>query len=573
MENNDLDHIHQSGQEGEKTTSPVDDTVKKSSDHSASIQEEQTPGNTPVSKYVAPKKLFVEVFSEEEIEEKKKEGYLTYFLGNNRQVVENALEVINKWVDFSASEQALKEGELTRTEYEAIQSDWREFSKLHFPDWEENKIMNHCRALFTFHNEIIDKVKVRSKVMKEEQITNQFDRGSNKLTGEVFPKVPKSSSASSLSERLRRQALGANNEPYMFDILLRNSFIRITIRRPNHIILGSLIQEVHRTVKGFVRSTNNPSTNLSYMAAMRAFWDYLSDLIVDCSVKNIPDFKMLADHIVISDVEALVTGFAKSFLTKGFNLQLYCSQENCNWSEFGLVDVSHILQVRHNLVTDEDAAVYGNIMNARRKYTVEEIREFVKQSSFFEDNRVLSSSGTFYLEIEPPMLSTGFEALDYVASEINPTIQSIRAMSTSEEMFEAEVEKALMVLSPSEYIHWVARTGSIDSESLEEDVINRHDVSQSEFNKGIFDILQDNPELGRDLINKVRLRSPFMSRTFTGVAYFECPHCGKNTQTTDKIGLGYTPINALMNFFTLTQLSLIQRAVDMSNHQEEVLSQ
>lgn len=536
----------------------------------ATFRETHTPENTTFADPTVPTPFITKTFSKEEEKKAKDEGFITYFLGNTRKVVEDASEVISRWVEYSQAMLDYQDGEIKDSALNAVKDKWTEYIAKKFPNQTEEEILDYCRQLYSFHTELLDGIKVRSKVIREAGITNTSDRGGIE-TGDVVGKRLRNSNADDIVERMRRQSIGSKDEEYNFDILLRNSFVFFTIRRPSRLRLGELIQEVHRTVKGYVRTTNNPTVNLSYLAAVRALWNYILSLIVTCSVKGISDFKQLEDLITINDIEALAVGLSKASMNKGHNVQLHCLEADCGWVGMGLADPAKLLQKRDHLITPEEAAVYANLMNGRLKLTPDEIRKLQRNSAYLENNRVYNEPQTYYLEIEPPTLRVGFEALDQVSDSINPRIQKLRA-ECNEEEFQLRLENLLIDVSPMEYIHWVARTCAPGETLEDDDIIERRGSNQSKFNQGIMTVLEDDPTLANRLAHKVRTQSPFMSRTYCGVGYFECPDCRKSSKESDSVGLGYTPINPVMNFFTLTQLGMIMNMRKLvEEEQEEVL--
>lgn len=559
--------MNENEQPMETVTHPVEmDTSVKVEPIKASYQEEHTRENTTFADATEPQPFITRMYSEEEAKKITEEGYLTYFLGNTKAVVQEANEIISNWVEYSSAELDYQDGEIEASGFNAIKDKWEEYSAKKFPGMNQSEILDYCRKLYSFNNDMLDTIKVRSKVVREKGVTNVSDRGGI-TTGDVVGKKPRRNNAPDLVERMRIQSIGAREEEYQFDVLLRNSFVFFTIRRPSRLKLGELIQEVHRTVKGYVRSTNNPTINLSYLAAVRAVWNYITSLIVTCSVKDITDFKQLEDLILINDVDALAVGLSKASMNRGHNVQLHCLEQGCGWVGVGLGDPAKLLQKRDNLITKEEAAVYANIMNGRVKLSTQQVRELQRNSKYITDNRVYNESRSYYLEIEPPTLRVGFDALDQVADSINPRIQRLRAESTQKE-FESNLEELLINVTPMEYIHWVARTATPGETAEDDDIIERYGNDQDAFNQGLMSVLEDDSYLANKLANKVRLQSPFMSRTYCAVGYFECPDCKKNSKEHDEIGLGYTPINPLMNFFTLTQLKLINEMQTLTKSDE-----
>lgn len=537
----------------------------------AGSDENHTAKNTSMKKAVPMSNLFIRQLTEEE----KDKGYLTIFLGNSRDVIEAKNELLQKWLVLKASEGMLKEGEIQETEMQSAQMNWLDYLKQNHPGVEPEEMEQYCSELYSFMDTIQDGIRVRSRVMNEPGISNVSDRG-GRISTDIFAKQPKAKSKKhSLAEQMRRASINANQDVYEFDVLLRNSFVRLTIRRPNLLSLGSLMQAITNQVKGYVRQLHNPSVTLAYIAGIRVLWDYVSKLIVDCTVKDTRDFRDLADSILLTDAEELCIAILNAIYTKGVNLELRCMNPQCNWHDHGLADPSKLIDIRKSIETPEESAIYANLFNGRIKLSREEMEKLQKGNTYgLEDNRIYGDNPTHYFRIAPPTLTQAFETLDMFTETINPRIQELRANTLDPKEFENALSALLTSVSSSEYLHWISEYVALPEAGSDEqpDVYKRPTHDTREFNLGLQNILEDDPSLGNALVRFVYNKSPFLSRTFIGVDHHECPKCKQNSRDHDGRKLGFTPINAFMSFFTLTQLKLVMTAVEADNTRQRALS-
>ncbi|EBV8434228.1 hypothetical protein AVA65_08260 [Salmonella enterica subsp. enterica serovar Minnesota] len=555
-----------------ETVQPVPQPVAEQNVPEARIDQDHTAQNTPFKNFVPMSSLFIKKLTEKE----KEDGYLTIFLGNHRDVIEAKNELIKNWMVFRASIGMLEAGEITEQEMESAKANWEEYLAANHPGEDQEEMEKYCMELYQFIDTLQDGIKVRSRVMQEESISNMSDRGSKTFSPDVVGKQPKAQLKTiALHEQMRRAALNANQDLYEFDILLRNSFMGLSIRRPNLLSLGSLIQAISNQVKGYVRQINNPSISLAYIAGIRCMWDYLSKLIVSCTVKDTSDFRDLADSILLTDIDQLAVGLLNSIYTRGVHLELRCMNPKCNWSDFGLADPAKLLDVRKKFEKPEEAAAYANIINRRRKYSREEMEAFQSKTNYgIEDTRVYGKNGHHYFRIAPPTLTQAFETLEFFTETINPRIQELRANTLDPKQFEDELTALLTSVSSAEYLHWISEYVVVPEPGSDAEPIvykrPKHDTQ--EFNRGLMAILEDDAVLGSELVKFVYNKSPFMTRVFTGVDHHECPKCKENSAAHDGRKLGFTPINAFMSFFTLTQLKLMVRTVQADQTNREALS-
>ena len=539
----------------------------------ARIDEVHNALNTPAKHYVPGKSIFSGHLETTE----RENGYLSVFLGNHKGTIGEADQLVAKWLTYRASLGMYEEGDITETELAAAKANWHEWLQTEHPGEEVEAMEKYCYELYEFMDNIQDGIKIRSRMLQEGQITNLFNRGSGFITGDITGKKPSTvfKKDMSLSERMRRSSLNANQDLYEFDVLLRNTFAAITVRRPNLLSLGSLITAIGNQVKGYVRQINNPSPTLAYIAGIRAFWDYTSKLITYSSVKDTNDFKELGDSILLTDMDELCVGLLNAVYTRGVPLELRCLTPKCGWSELGIADPSRLVQVRKHIETAEEAAIYANLQNHRVKLSREEMAKLQKNTQWkLEDDRIYSQDGLRYFRLASPTLNQAFETFDFFTSVINPRVQELRSNTLDPKEFDNQLSALLASISSAEYIHWISEYGQLPEPGSndEPEVFLRPAHNTDEFNKGLMAILDDDPDFGNRMVKYVYNKTPFMSRIFTGVDHHECPSCKKNSEENDALQLGYTPINAFMSFFTLTQLKLMLQTVNSANNTREAHS-
>lgn len=543
------------------------------------MKDQHTAKNTPMQDYTAPLAQAIR----EATEEDRSRGYLSIFLGNTKKDIEHANDLLGLWMAWRTSDSFLKEGEISQSQAETRKQEYFEFLEQHYPNKTHEEMNEYCSKLFSFIQDLQDGIKVRSKVIRGDGLTNAHLRGYDGETpvilADIHAKKPGRNTAKfTLAEAMRRTALSASKDDYHFEVLLRNSFTNLTFRRPNALEIGSLIQDISREVKGYVRTLNNNSITLAYVAGVRVVWNFLANRIVDSSLKDSNDFKELASTIRLTDAGPLMMALVRSLYTHGVNLELHCLQQNCGWSGMDVVDADKLVIDRKYLDTPEESAVYGNIANGVMRYSREDVEKLIKNTSFGLDKdttRIYSSNSRFYFELAAPTLQQAFDTFDYFVSRINPKIQELRANTVSEKEFDEGLAVLMASVTSSEYVHWISSYVALPPEGVDEEpyVVKRSEHPADEFNQGLMDILDDDPKIGQQLVNYVMNKTPFMSKTFIGVAHYNCPKCRTNTAEVDQINMGYTPIDPFMAFFTLAQLMIIQTASQMSSATEKALSQ
>lgn len=557
-----------------------EDTAQVAPVKRAGYADVQTADNTPMQDYVAPASIIIRELTEEE---RAAGGFITVYLGNDKKTQMAARALIQRWLEVQGVRALVAEGRARDTLLNKAESDWTAYVEENHPGKAPDEVSEHAAELYRFMSEVQDEIKVRSKVMVEDGITNQYNRGGGFITSDVVGKKPGANlKGLTPSEIMRRTALKNSNDKLAFDLLLRDSFVFLTFGRPSKMEMGNLVNDMRMTIKGYVRQLNNNSAVVARIASMRVMWEFLAKRVSNSSVSNIADFGQLANVITITDFDAIATGLIEAYNTKGVNMNLRCLGEFCDWNAFSLVDPSKLMHTRSSIETPADAAAYANLFNGKTKYTVDETRALSTATTYgLEENRVYVEDRSLYLEIAPPTLAEAFDTFDYFAGQINPQLADIRHKVMDPEEYEAQVTMVHNELGSTEFIHWISAYVTVPAPGSDEEpvVIRRKDVSATEFNKGVMDVIQDNDYLNRALTSFILNKTPYMSRTFCGVQNYACPKChGHSGDLQDPKGhldrkLGYTPIDPIMGFFILTQLKMMAQALEQDAARAEALSE
>lgn len=540
----------------------------------AGFSETATAATTPMKEFVEQVSEVIRPLTEKE----KDRGSIPLFLGNTKASQERANVLMGLWLSKTALVGLVKQGDATNSMQASAKANWAQYIEEHYPDKTSDEMDATAQRLYEFVTQYQDNIKIRSAVMNEEKITNRSNRGSKIFTSDVMGKRPgRSIKGFTVSEMMRRSSIRAENGDFQFDLLLRNSYCSFTFVRANKLELANLVNEINRTVKGYVRTVGGNSLTLSYIAAARVVWNFVAARIVNCSVTGLIDFADLARVVRITDIGPICIALMKSTHTEGVNFDLHCLAEACGWSEFSLVDPENMLKVRKSIETPEDAAIFGNVFNSKIKYSVEDTLAMIDASTYgLPDNRVYNEDRSIYLEIGPPSLADAFETFDYYAGRVNPDLADIRSKVIDQKEYEGQVSLQLATLGSTEFLHWVKTFVNLATPNTDEEdlIFKRAECDAAEFNKGLMDTILDSKALNKTFSAFVMNKTPFMSHTFVGVRNYACPKCGANSgdhQDAER-RMGYTPIEPLMAFFTLTQLLLMSHAADAMEANNEAIS-
>ena len=547
----------------------------------ALYNETHNAKNTPFKHRVEPASALLRELTEKDREEG---GYLELFLGNSKASQDYAKEVIGNWLRYDAIRALAEDGRADETVFNKHKSDWDEYVATNHPGKTSEEVQTYASSMYTFMSELQDELKVRTRVMVEPDITNRSNRGSDFITSDIIGKVPGKGGGSNLkaSERMRRSSLKAQSDKLMFDVLLRDSFVFLSFSRPSRTEMGNLINDIRRTIKGYVRSINNNSVTLARVASQRVVWDFIVKRITTSSVSGISDFAQLANVITYTDMEMLCTALIEAYNSKGANMHLRCMAKTCDWHQYGLIDPAKLAHYRPSLQTDEEAAIFANLINGMAKYTVEETRAMSRASKYgLESNRVYNEDKSLFLTIDPPTLAEAFSTFDFFIGKVNPQLAELRTKVINEEEYEAQASMIHNDLGATEFIHWISSFQTVPKPNSDETavVMWRHEEDSTDFNQGLDDVIKEDDFLNKALTKFVLNKVPYMSRTFIGIRNYECPNCRQNQgdlQDPEKMlerQLGYTPIDPFIAFFTLTQLLILSQTVKQDQIRKEAHSE
>lgn len=544
----------------------------------AKFTDTHTADNTTFRDAVDPKPSIIRELT---TEEKESRGFLTVYLGNKKSDVLAAQQLISRWLQVEAVRKLYEDDRADETQLNVAESNWLEYCEANHPGVAPKDVAIKASDIYHFMSEIQDEVRVRSKVVVEEGLSNQSDRGGY-ITGDVTGQKPSRNNRNfKPSEMMRRTASKTADEALQFDVLLRDSFVKLNFMKPTRSEIGNLLNDIRRTVVGYVRTINNNNAVLARIAAQMEIWKFISKRITSCSISDISDFADLVNFITITDMDRLTTALIEAFNSKGVNMNLRCLSSKCNWETFALVDPSTLNQKRSN-ITAEEAAIFANLSNGRLKMTAEETHAMRRASVFgVEENRVYNDERSLYLEVAIPTLGEAWSTFEFYISKVNTELGELRSKITDPQEYDAQVGMVFANLGSTEYMHWVSGYVNLAApDSGDDDIVfRRHDVDDPEFDMGIYDVIQDHDDLNRNLTKFILNKTPYMSRTFTGVANYVCPKCKARTEDhQDKDNYlqrlpGYTPICPVMSFFILTQLMMLSQVVSSRNVMKEVHSE
>ena len=526
-----------------------------------------TAQNTPMQHPPAPLSV-----SKRSLEEKDREhGFSSIFLGSGKAENEKAQELVGQWLGWMAVKDLHNQDKASATVYQAAKNDWEQYLERNYPGVAPEQLEQTAVTLYKFFQSLQDDILVRSRMMREEGISNASNRGSDLITSDIVGKVPGAATQGySISEAMTRAAHRSQNSAYHYSVLCRNSFLSFTFLRADKMELANLVNDINLTVRGYVRRVGNNTMTLASIAGMKAVWEFIKPRIISCSVEGIVDFSDLGRLIRITDMQTVYSALLASATDDGVQMDLRCINAGCSWHKFDLVDPTKFVNVRYSIQTAEEAAIFGNIFADRTKYTPEQVLAMINQSKYgLESNFIYNAEQTIRLTINPPAIADAFVTFEYFVGQVEPQIADARTKVIDENALEEQLAILFASLGSSELVHWVSEfaiipKGNVDALPV---IYRRAESPAGEFNKGLLGALQADKALGRELTMFVYNRAPFMTRTFVGLRNYKCPECGTHShemQEEDR-QLGYTPIDAFMTFFTHTQLMLM---VEATKHQE-----
>lgn len=489
------------------------------------------------------------------------------------------LDLWQNWVAAEAWQKASdkernKEG-VTLSQITAQMTAWEEYCAEHFPGKTLEDINKEQYRIYGFLNNLADPLLAQYTIPYEKGLTNLSQRTSDVQGMNIYGLVPdpRNTKTFSLSELMRRSSMSASKSPYNYDLLLRNSYINLRYVKPSRLEVGELISDISKSVTGHVRTVSQNLPALSNVAAIRVIWKFLRDRILTCSVLDTSDFDELADVIRVTDSNVIAGGLLAQMYPQGVNFNLSClGENNCGWNKRDIIDPTSLVINRKHLDTREESAVYANLQNYSRRYSREECMKLIKETDFQHDIQpVYNDDKTACFILGVPSLTESFEAEEFFTDLIKDKLQSIRESSMTEQRYFERRDEFLNGLVGTDYLHYVAEYHVLPTPGTDGKTVKyiRGESDPKEFNQGIVNIIQDNINMATGLVTAVITHYPFMSKTFVGMANYECEECkGKSASYED---LGYTPINIVSTFFTLASLTFTGQSKVGENAQAEAL--
>lgn len=535
------------------------------------ITDKHTAENTTMKKRLPPESMVKKELTPEEIADG---GYIPVRIGATKPTIEKQIKLTTAWLPYFGACRAHEEGSISDELFNKARGEWEAFCEENYPGIDPDDLEKHTASCMEFSTGLLDPVRLRSNMMMEEGVSNTSSRGAGYSSADIVGKTPVLKKANSVAETMIRASLSGSKDKLNFDVLLRDSFVMLTFTRPSKLEIGGLLQDIQQTVKGYVRSVRNNFISMARIAACKAIWDFMSKRIIYSSVSDLDTFDELTNVILFNDIERLAIALVESFNTRGVNLGLRCYDASCDWSSFSLVDPTKLVHNR-DTPTDEEYAIFANLMNQRVRYTAKETLELSRSSQYGmkeEDFRIYNENKTMYLVTRQPTLAEAFNTFDNFIADINPKISDLRARIIDPEEFESELHYLYSGIGSTEYIHWIQEYHVVPSpdQDMEPISLYRKDEDEKDFDKGLVSVIGADEFLSRELVKQVTSKVPLMSHGFVGLQNFICPSCKQHQSTLqEKEGnsLGYTPIDAIMAFFTLTQLT--REAMSKKAQEEE----
>lgn len=535
--------------------------------------QEHTPANTPMKERQEPIAQ-----SKKELDEKDLErGYSTVFMGTNKKDILDAQQLVGRWLSVTSVRDLRKRGRASESLLNGANNDWLQYVETNFPGKTAEEIEEKAIAYYRFFDSVQSDLLLRTRLVHEEDLTNVSKRSSKLTITDILGRVPGAETKGfSISEVMARSTARATNTPHQYTVLCRNSFLQFTFLRPNKLEMGDLINTINGTVRGYVRQVSNNSVVIASVAGMKAVWNWLAPRIVSSSVAGVIDFKELGNLIRVTDFHIICNAILASVTDNGIGMDLRCVKSSCNHSSYQLVDPTRLSQIRPSIETAEESAIYGNIGNGRVSYTADQVLALIEQSTYgLPDNKIYNKTQNICLTIAPCSFNDAFVTFDYFIGEIDPQLAAIRSKVVDENTLQEQIAIVLNSLGACEFIQWVD-TFTIypeDGGEGEPVVLRRSECNPDEFNKGLMRALRTDDVLNKNMTLFVYNKSPYMTRTFTGIRNQQCPQCGTSTDSIqeEERKLGYTPIDPFMTFFTHTQLMLMDLAVANQEVTKEAL--
>lgn len=498
-----------------------------------------------------------------------------FFLNLTDDVMDKYSNILTNWLAYQTALQEKDKGEISASEFNAIETTYRESCEKHLPNKSLPEVDKFCQNFYTFSNQILDWNAFDTKAINSSNLSNRIRRATDVETPTINAIMPgaRKNKNFSLAELIRRDYRRVSAEPENFDTFLANSFIHLRTKRPDVIELGRLIKRIVNTIRGFVRDINVNSVTVSRIAGYRVVFDFLMGKTINSNVKDITDFNQLSSLILLSDFKHMLVELTNSAYWEGVDFNFTCLTPGCDFKQVRKIDLKETVYVDTTSMTDEQAAAYANMMNMVKRFTPEEIKALQEQNKF-DGNRIYSEDKLTYLVLRMPSMLTCFECFDFLREKLDPEVAALRNSVLDNQEYEAQLTKLVSSLGFCEYIHWVDEIHLAPREGVdEEEIVYKRSDDSMQFNEGLYSILESNEKLRKDLIIFVNKNGEDFGRTVVGIPNYICPKCHKpssDEETNNQHLNGITPYDPFMHFFTRSQLEQTKAVYRMQTLGKEI---
>lgn len=559
--------------EESKLSQAVSDTIPQAEvPREFNYLDEHTPERTLMNKFPEP----TSQSKSELVDIDRENGFSTIFLGTSKADFDKVNELLGRWLSLEAIRQSRKKGRASESMFHSAENEWASYVEKEYPGISVVDIEERSKELYRFFDSTRDAILARTRVPLENS-TNVSQYSSKLTAADIVARTPNSDTEGfSIAEIMARSAANATGSAHRYSVLLRNSFTSIDFARFGKENLGDVVNDINATVRGYVRQVGNNTLTIASIAGMKAVWEWFHPFILSSSTKGLLDFKDLINVINIKDFPTLCNAILASITDDGIGMDLRCIETTCDHGSFELIDPTKLTNIRPGIQTDAEAAILGNIANGRVNYDVDQVLALIAQSTYgLETNFVYNERKSIRLTIAPPSMADAFVTFDYFVGQIDPRLARVRSKIVNEEQLQEQIAIELNRLGATEYIHFVSEYAVLPPEGSDKAplVLRRSECNPDEFNKGLLAALERDSSLNTAMTKFIYLKSPYMTRTFSGLRNRVCPKCGHGNHEGSGVALGYTPIDSFMTFFTHTQMTIMAEAVKRQADVKEALSQ
>ncbi len=338
---------------------------------------------------------------------------------------------------------------------------------------------------------------------------------------------------------------------------LWNSGIQITIKAPSIKDLIAYYNSV--SIDGYDFGRENGAYYFmyaDYKIKKVVLEQLLPKCLVGCNYKNWQNTKKLIKVISLHDYDVILWALASMIYREGTNIRVVCAQNDCDYSEEVVADLSKMRFVDTNKITPEAIAYMGTTDVKTNKditeyYTKLNIPDVYK---FKTVNKATGDATYWCFDI------TAANCADYLEQGEALYADLLKENSIPTE---SDVVNFFSINHYRSYIPWIANIKCITEEGYNSEVvsekdvvftINGSDLSNKEVLNHILDITQmettDFPKFIEDYISRTKT-------TFISYHMNQCPKCHKPS---DFAVQGFVPYDMQMHFFMMSLMRIWKTA-------------